>query len=329
MAEIININKLKDGDTGRGYLFLTKIEEKVTAAGSVYCVLTLQDGNCSIQANKWSVAKEDLRLTENSIVGLKLNVGTYKGALSYKVEEAVLADPNKCPYKEADFRIGAPLDENKMYEGILKYVADTVNGEIKGTLAELTHNIYENNKEKLLYWSAAQGIHHNFYGGLLYHTYRMVKQAVMLSELYPSLNAELLVSATALHDIGKLKEIDTDAMGNSDYSIDGQLFGHSLIGIEMVDEECKNGEYDGEMVKCLKHCISSHHGNLEWGAITLPHIEEAAVLHYIDMIDSRVQQYENIEKDMEAGTISEKKVFGLENIKVYKPSFRGPLKIDY
>ena len=207
--------------------------------------------------------------------------------------------------------------------GIQEILVQSVDGRaLCGTLAGLAENILLANKEKLLKWSAAESIHHNMYGGLLYHTYRMAHQAIMFVDIYPSLNKELLVAATILHDIGKLYELNSDELGVSEYTINGQLFGHVYIGMRMIEDENQKGYYDQEMIKCLMHCISCHHGKLEWGAITLPHIEEAAVLHYIDMIDSRVQQYEMTYEDMEPGTVSNSKIFGLDGVKVYKPLFK-------
>ena len=74
-------------------------------------------------------------------------------------------------------------------------------------------------------------MHHNIYGGLAYHTYRMVKAAYALCEVYKLLNRELLVCGTALHDIGKLFELKTSDTGIANYTDMGNLFGHSLIGI--------------------------------------------------------------------------------------------------
>ena len=90
----------------------------------------------------------------------------------------------------------------------------------------------------------------------------MVRSAVMLSRVYP-VDRELLLAGTALHDIGKLSELETDNLGVADYSVDGNLFGHSLIGCEMVTKAASKNIYDEEKVRLLKHMIASHHGTLE------------------------------------------------------------------
>ena len=143
----------------------------------------------------------------------------------------------------------------------------------------------------------------------------MVRSAVMLSRVYP-VDRELLLAGTALHDIGKLSELETDNLGVADYSVDGNLFGHSLIGCEMVTKAASKNIYDEEKVRLLKHMIASHHGTLEFGAITKPSIPEAMLLHEIDMIDAQMYQYEQTLEKLEPGEMSDR-IFGLGGF-VYK-----------
>lgn len=70
--------------------------------------------------------------------------------------------------------------------------------------------------------------------------------------------------------------------------------------------------------RLLKHMIVSHHGNLEYGAIALPAIPEASVLHYIDCMDAEIYQFEEVRKNMQSDTLSDR-IFGLRNIHIYKP----------
>lgn len=321
MAKKLMASELEVGTTKQGYMLLQRITNRSKNTAQ-WCDLELCDGESVIKAKHWNVTKETIGITEKEVIGVEIRVEEYNGSPSYVVTRCCSSDYEKTKLIPADFAIKAPLDSLEMYDEIISILMNAVSNSNMDSITYLAKNIFEKNKEKLLAWSAAESIHHNMYGGLLYHTLRMVRQALVLCEVYPSLNKELLVSATVLHDIGKLEELSTDALGCASYTIDGQLFGHAHIGMNLVMEEAKKGNYDGELVKCLCHCIASHHGKLEWGAITLPHIEEAAVLHYIDMIDSRIQQYETAYEKIEAGTTTEEKIFGLDNIKVYKPFFK-------
>ena len=107
---------------------------------------------------------------------------------------------------------------------------------------------------------------------------------------------ELLICGTILHDIGKLRELTTDEIGVSDYTIEGRLIGHIVLADEMILEKVflakqEGHPYPSEKVSMLRHMILSHHGTTEWGSPVAPAILEAEVLHQIDYMDSRLIQY--------------------------------------
>ncbi len=288
---------------------LQSVEEKETRVGKVYCRLTLTDGEKTIEANLWNNAKSDLKVEEKTVIVVELYPKIYNDSIGYEVYRYGTYTDGE--YSVSDFIITAPYDSQAMYDEILSHVEkyDTTG------IAGLVREIYEENKEKLLYWSAAKAVHHNCYGGLLYHTFRMVRNGIMVQRVYPSVNAGILLSAIALHDIGKLVELETDELGIADYGVEGTLFSHILTGIEMVNSHADG--YDSEAVKMLKHCIASHHGRPEWGAITVPATPEAMLLHEIDMIDSQMYQFEDAIKNVkEPGGLSDK-IFGL-GTKVYR-----------
>ena len=110
--------------------------------------------------------------------------------------------------------------------------------------------------------------------------------ANIICGIYPSLNRELLLIGTALHDIGKLKELETNELGVSEFTPEGNLSGHTLCGIEMLNKAVTEMEEatDPEEYKQVKHMIASHHGLLEHGAIVVPATAEAMVLNNLDLI---------------------------------------------
>lgn len=299
-----------------GYVLLSGIEQKVTRNGSDYCVLLMSDGTRVIEANLWNTSKGDLRVEERSVIAVEIYPSIYNDRMAYEVKKYYPADD--CGFSPLDFIIKAPYEAEKMYEEIIQLV-ETCNTENRSdTLSELVKYIYDINREKLLYWSAAKSIHHNMYAGLLYHTFRMIRLAVVILKVYPCLDAELLLSATALHDIGKLQELSTDVLGNADYTIDGTLFGHLYLGMKEVEQAASVIQCEDERVKCLLHCIAAHHGQKDWGAVAEPVLKEAMVLHFIDMIDSRIEQYEQVLKGLIPGQLSNP-IFGLGNNRVYYP----------
>ena len=161
-------------------------------------------------------------------------------------------------------------------------------------------------------------MHHNMLGGLLYHSYRMVKSADALCGVYDILDRELMICGAALHDIGKLWEYNTSVTGEAEFTPSGILFGHIYLGASLIKRYTEGGNYDMEKVQRLVHMILSHHGTREFGAVVCPATAEAFALHYIDNIDAKLYMCEDFYAQLEEGTITDKKPFGLDN-RIYRP----------
>ena len=100
--------------------------------------------------------------------------------------------------------------------------------------------------------SAAKSVHHSFIGGLLEHTVSVTKLCDFYSKLYPFLNRDLLLSAAMLHDIGKLWEI-SDFPAN-DYTDDGQLLGHIVMGYELIGKRIQTiPDFPKKIACCAAH----------------------------------------------------------------------------
>lgn len=319
-------------------LLLTVIEQRQTKKGDPYVRLSLTDGKTEAVANLFGNTTRDGLLergiNENSPVNIKLRVSIYNDQKNYTVDAIESAELTS---EELGTLIKMPPKKpEELFVNICRKVKssssrsyDMTNMRVPDddfSLIALTMRLLAANSKDIIRSSAAKSMHHNLYGGLVYHTSRMVDLAAGVCSVYTSLNKELLICGTALHDIGKIRELDTTISGGASYTVDGRLFGHALIGIEMIDEEVRRAAsegntYDEEQVKLLKHLIASHHGIMEWGAIALPAIPEAMALHNIDMIDSRMYMYEENTAPLNEGQLSEP-VFGIAGdgrATVYRP----------
>ena len=319
--------KFDETDIGNTYdmtLLVIWIEERTTKKGDPYCRLTLSDGKSQQETNLFNnTTKDSLKLqgiTEETAVDVRLKCTEYLNQKNFTVDSinpASLSDEDKATLIKMP-----PVSRKKMLMEMIGTVLDSSGRtydketffipEDDYSLTALTVNLISKNSKAFCSSSAAKSMHHNLMGGLLYHSYRMVKAADSMCNVYTGLNRELLVCGTALHDIGKIEELSTSGLGSANYTPDGRLFGHALIGIEMIDRavaeaDAKAGKetYNREEVRLLKHLIASHHGILEWGAIALPAIPEAMVLHNIDMIDSRMYMYEEGTAGTKPGSVSD------------------------
>ncbi len=134
--------------------------------------------------------------------------------------------------KICDYVAVAPYSPEKMYDDILNYLSKIENIDIQNIVT----NILSNNEEKLMHYPAAKSNHHSIRSGLLYHTTTMLKAGEKLSEIYTFLNTDLLYAGIILHDIGKIYEMNASELGIvSEYSVEGQLLGHIVQGIKMIE----------------------------------------------------------------------------------------------
>lgn len=143
--------------------------------------------------------------------------------------------------------------------------------------------------------SAAKSVHHGFVGGLLEHTLSVVKMCDYFSKQYPALNRDLLLTAAMFHDIGKTKELS--AFPENDYTDEGQLLGHIIIGVQMLEERiAAMPGFPKKLEHELIHCILAHHGELEYGSPKKPALIEALALNLADNADAKLETMTEILK---------------------------------
>jgi 3'-5' exoribonuclease len=192
-------------------------------------------------------------------------------------------------YLESDFFPTSNKDIETMYKELLSYVAKIENPKMK----ELVESFFVKDEafiKQFKQHSAAKSVHHGFIGGLLEHTLAVTKLCWCYCWMYPQLNKDLLLAAAMFHDIGKLREISD--FPTNDYTDDGQLLGHIVIGCEMVGERIKTiPDFPAKTATELRHCILAHHGEFEYGSPKKPALMEAAALNFADNTDARMETF--------------------------------------
>ena len=109
-----------------------------------------------------------------------------------------------------------------------------------------------------------------------------------LAGAYPRINKDLLITVALLHDIGKTKELS--AFPENDYTDDGQLLGHIVMGSEMISEKIAGiPGFPPKLAAEVKHCILAHHGEYEFGSPKKPALIEAVALNFADNPDAKLE----------------------------------------
>ena len=174
--------------------------------------------------------------------------------------------------------------------------------------------------DRLMYFPAAQRLHHAERSGLLHHTTGMLRTAEHILAAYPFLNGDLLRAGVILHDLCKIQEMKSDSLGNvSDYTRDGLLIGHLVRGVAQLQLAAQNVGVEGEIVLLLEHMILSHHGEAEYGSPRMPMFPEAEALHWVDLLDARMNEMQAIMQRVPEGAFSEK-IWSLER-RLYHPRY--------
>lgn len=280
-------------------LMVRSISDKTDKNNKPYIVVDVTDGEEVLSVRIFGCSSKDCGFVTGDVIDISISSGKYNGAMTYTGH--VLKVLDKKDYNISDYIVSAPISGEEMYADLMKTIHTFSNEDLK----KLLEDIYSANKDKLLVWSAAKSVHHNFRSGLLYHTYRMVKVAEKITEVYNTCDKEMVIAGCLLHDIGKIYELSTDEFANTDYTVDGNLFGHLFIGAEIVKNRGKELKINNEVIRCLIHIIVSHHENKEWGAIAKPATIEAFLVSQIDHMDSKYIIFETECSKLEHGEMSD------------------------
>ena len=148
-------------------------------------------------------------------------------------------------------------------------------------------------------------MHHNYIGGLAEHTLNVMSLSAMLAEKYNARRKEITVLAAKLHDIGKIHELYYD--GPFKYTTRGEMEGHIVIGVEMINEAYieNKDKLNIEYVNRIKGIITQHHGKLEYGSPRPIRSEEAYIVNYADTIDATMNKVEQLKEKTKENTWSE------------------------
>ena len=275
------------GDVVTGYALVRRREERRDKAGKSYLDLELADASGAIAGKAWSdSAALASRFAAGDFVKFKGSVQSYRDQLQLKVDNCRAAT-------EADRDDG--FDEALLVPSTRENVDDLwrrLNSALDADLARpeakrLAALALERHGAALRLHPAAKTIHHAVRGGLLEHTVSMLELAQRVATHYPELDRELLVLGVLFHDLGKTLELG--AMPGSDYTREGRLVGHIVIGRDLVRELAREiPDFPADLRLQLEHLVLSHQGRFEFGSPVQPATAEAIALHAIDDLDSKL-----------------------------------------
>lgn len=278
------ISELHEGDMV-SEVFLCKTKTSGTSKfGKTYYSLSLQDKTGMIDGKVWELNNAIGHFEAMDYIMVKGKVTNFQGNNQLNIEMIRKADEGE--YQISDYMPSTKKDIDEMYDELLAMIQRVQNPYLK----ELAMKVFVEDKEfakKFKIHSAAKSVHHGYIGGLLEHSVSVAKLCEQYAVLYPQLNRDLLVTTALFHDIGKAEELS--AFPENDYTDEGQLVGHIVMGtikLSKLMDEIQG--FPAKLANEVKHCILSHHGELEFGSPKKPALAEALALSQADNLDAKM-----------------------------------------
>ena len=288
------IKDLHDGDSIRSIYLCKGKRTAETRNGKPYDSLILQDKTGTVDGKIWDPNSSGIAdYDEKDFVEVVGDVITYNNNLQLNVKQLRIASEGD--YNPADYMPTSEKSVDTMYEELLGYVRSISNPWLRRGVEY--YFVKDEDFIKLFKGhSAAKTVHHGFAGGLLEHTLSVVKFCEYLAGAYEILNRDLLFASAICHDIGKVRELSS--FTDNDYTDEGQLIGHIVIGVEMIGEAIRSlPGFPEKLANEWKHCVVAHHGELEYGSPKKPALAEAVALNIADNADAKMQTLKEIFKD--------------------------------
>jgi len=292
---------VKEAEKVKSTFLVARKAVPTAKSGKSYLAVTLQDKTGELEARAFDKVEElAAAFEEKDYLEVEGLVGTFQGRPQLRLETVTKLDP--AALEAAEFLWVAPPEPKKPersgfgdaeealwkeLHGLLDAIADEhVKDIVKSFLLD------EDMAARLRRAPAAKTVHHAYPGGLLEHTVSCLKLAHRLADHYPQVDRDLLVAGAFLHDIGKVRELSYG--GGTEYTDEGRLVGHLVMTAQWIHDKARRVGASKDLEQHLVHIVLSHHGKKEYGSPKEPATLEAALVHSLDEIDSRVNSWLNL-----------------------------------
>ena len=333
---VIRLSDLVNDQEAVCYAALVRKTKGMTKSNQPYMRCVFRDSRTTVEAPLWSDSrflKEADSWSEGSPYRLQVR-GKYDIRYGMQIEilgiRPATDDDAVHGFDFADLYESSRYPADDLYRKIRDIIERCID---QAPLRQLVENLLDEHQSLFKKMPAAQGIHHSYNGGLLEHVWSMTRVASFLADHYakyydglnPPLNRGVVIAATILHDIGKLRELEYHPV-EAKYTKEGYLIGHILMGRDMIREAAARIEgFPAETLILLEHAILAHHGRREFGSPVLPQTMEALLVSYIDELDAKMNSVARERMSSQTADSFTDKIFALDNRRFYKGI---PLSMD-
>jgi 3'-5' exoribonuclease len=293
------INEIKENDHVDSLFLVKEKSSAATKTGNAYLKLKLVDRSGEIEGRIWTSVENFAGCFEkDGLVHVTGKAVSFQERLQLNITHIESVREEEILF--SDFFPMTEKDIEEMFQSLLEISRQIQNPH----LSQLLQLFWEDESFIRLFKMApaSKWLHHNYLGGLLEHTLSLAQLVLKIASHYQGLNMDLLLTASIFHDLGKVDELSYHR--SFDYSDEGRLLGHIILGIERVENKIRQlPDFPKELSTLLKHFLLSHHGQYVWGSPKKPMTLEAVMLHFLDDMDAKIngiQQF--IKKEVPEGS---------------------------
>ena len=252
--------------------------------GAPYLTLSLVDRSGAMKAVAWdNVHAMSKAFANGDYIRVKGSVVEYRNALQLVVRHLERREASEVDAR--GFLPATERDVDRMIDQLIQISHTVENKHLSRLLAAFFDDKDFVGLFKIA--PAAKKMHHAYLGGLLEHTLSIARLIQAIAGHYKGIDKDLLLTGGILHDIGKIHEFSYET--HIDYSDEGRLLNHIVIGVEMLEKKIAGlGDFPRDLALVLKHMIVSHHGTRDFGSPEPPKTLEAIILYYMDELDAKV-----------------------------------------
>lgn len=287
------VKDIIEGSRADGIFVVTAAIPQVSRNGDPYWALRLQDASGAIDCKIWKpLSQKFTEIPVGSYVRASGRGSSFRDQPQLEISGlAFLDEEARAEVDIAWLMPTSPYNLDTMLEELLALCKEEFTHRPWSRLVGkiLNHGEY---REFFRIWPAAKVMHQAYAGGLLEHTLQVFRTCRQLATLYPELDRQTLLAGALFHDFGKIREFSGGL--SNDYTTDGMLVGHMVLGVQMLEPFLAKSDLEEPLRQHLTHLILSHHGQLEFNAVTLPQTAEAFALHMADDLDGKMGRIRSI-----------------------------------
>ena len=228
----VDIAKLNDGDSVKGFFLCKSFNINFTRLGEEYIDCILENKSGSIRAKVWHFIDEfKHRIIKDMPIAVKGDIITFNNALEVKISSINIVNSdiyNSYGY-DANFLIKSISDNKETLFKKLQFYIDSLESNYK----KITKNIIKDNYEKVISYPSIDRSY-DLNGGLLKQIVSVLDLNKKISSKYIDLDNHLVQAGIILKNIGCIHYFNDDLQ----YSIsnNNKRVGFKLLGINIVND---------------------------------------------------------------------------------------------